>query len=395
MTQSAQRCETRWPRPCRGDHHRWHRAESSRSHAGADAVRWWSGRCRSWPQRSPGTVLIMGVPTAVLSRGVAGVAGRTLIVNLPGSSGGARDGMAVLGPVLSARRRVSCGVAITDMSRSAWSSRRMDSPGSAASVGTAGRSPCGTAPVVLAPLRHRDRGAWERVRRENAELAAAVGGDAAAGLAARAGDVRGSGAVRSAGRPGRDGCCPGWSSTTTSRVLEAAAGRPADGQRDRRRLGVVGSDRLLGRPAAGGPRDHPDGGGAGRRLLLPGDGPAPDRDRDPAGEHRSLRVVAKLGFRPEGLRPRYLHIDGDWRDHLVFALNAEEVPEGLLQRWDNLRQPVKSHIRHMRFWRHTAQDHEDGVSRRIRSGCGDDRCDLCGDRHRLAGLSRPAFRPPS
>jgi molybdenum cofactor synthesis domain-containing protein len=41
-----------------------------------------------------------GVPTAVLSRGVVGVAGRTLIVNLPGSSGGARDGMAVLGPVL-------------------------------------------------------------------------------------------------------------------------------------------------------------------------------------------------------------------------------------------------------------------------------------------------------
>jgi molybdenum cofactor synthesis domain-containing protein len=41
-----------------------------------------------------------GVPTAVLSRGVAGVAGRTVVVNLPGSSGGARDGMAVVGPVL-------------------------------------------------------------------------------------------------------------------------------------------------------------------------------------------------------------------------------------------------------------------------------------------------------
>jgi molybdenum cofactor synthesis domain-containing protein len=41
-----------------------------------------------------------GVPTAVLSRGVAGVANRTLIVNLPGSSGAARDGMTVLGPVL-------------------------------------------------------------------------------------------------------------------------------------------------------------------------------------------------------------------------------------------------------------------------------------------------------
>jgi molybdenum cofactor synthesis domain-containing protein len=41
-----------------------------------------------------------GVPTAVLSRGIAGVADHTLIINLPGSSGGARDGMTVLGPVL-------------------------------------------------------------------------------------------------------------------------------------------------------------------------------------------------------------------------------------------------------------------------------------------------------
>jgi molybdenum cofactor synthesis domain-containing protein len=40
------------------------------------------------------------VPTAALSRGTAGVAERTLIVNLPGSRGGARDGMAVLGPLL-------------------------------------------------------------------------------------------------------------------------------------------------------------------------------------------------------------------------------------------------------------------------------------------------------
>lgn len=46
----------------------------------------------------------------------------------------------------------------------------------------------------------------------------------------------------------------------------------------------------------------------------------------------SLRVVHKLGFREEGLRPRYLHINGDWRDHRVFALNAEEVPGGLLRR---------------------------------------------------------------
>ncbi len=41
-----------------------------------------------------------GVPTAVLSRGVAGTAGRTLIVNLPGSTGGVRDALGVLGPLL-------------------------------------------------------------------------------------------------------------------------------------------------------------------------------------------------------------------------------------------------------------------------------------------------------
>ena len=41
------------------------------------------------------------VPAAALSRGLAGVAGRTLIVNLPGSTGGAKDGLAVLAPLLS------------------------------------------------------------------------------------------------------------------------------------------------------------------------------------------------------------------------------------------------------------------------------------------------------
>ncbi|MCW2865163.1 MAG: molybdenum cofactor synthesis domain protein [Actinoallomurus sp.] len=40
------------------------------------------------------------VPTAMLSRGLAGVAGRTLIVNLPGSTGGVKDGMDVLAGVL-------------------------------------------------------------------------------------------------------------------------------------------------------------------------------------------------------------------------------------------------------------------------------------------------------
>ena len=44
----------------------------------------------------------------------------------------------------------------------------------------------------------------------------------------------------------------------------------------------------------------------------------------------SLRVVEKLGFRYEGIKQRYIHINGDWRDHYIFALTNEEIPEGLL-----------------------------------------------------------------
>jgi ribosomal-protein-alanine N-acetyltransferase len=47
----------------------------------------------------------------------------------------------------------------------------------------------------------------------------------------------------------------------------------------------------------------------------------------------SLRVVEKLGFRLEGAAPRYLHIDGGWRDHQLYALTREEVPQGVLNRW--------------------------------------------------------------
>lgn len=45
--------------------------------------------------------LAAGVPTAALSRGLAGVVGRTFVVNLPGSTGGARDGVQVLGGFLT------------------------------------------------------------------------------------------------------------------------------------------------------------------------------------------------------------------------------------------------------------------------------------------------------
>ena len=53
----------------------------------------------------------------------------------------------------------------------------------------------------------------------------------------------------------------------------------------------------------------------------------------------SLRVVEKLGFRYEGLRRRYIHINGDWRDHFCFGLTVDELPQGVLRRWLDGRAP--------------------------------------------------------
>jgi [ribosomal protein S5]-alanine N-acetyltransferase len=53
----------------------------------------------------------------------------------------------------------------------------------------------------------------------------------------------------------------------------------------------------------------------------------------------SLRVVEKLGFRFEGLKERFIHINGAWRDHYVFALTHEEVRGGVLNRYTELRVP--------------------------------------------------------
>ncbi|HEY5518816.1 MAG TPA: GNAT family protein [Cellulomonas sp.] len=83
---------------------------------------------------------------------------------------------------------------------------------------------------------------------------------------------------------------------------------------------------------------------AGRGVMPIAVALATDHCFDALGLHRveinirtenraSLRVVDKLGFRDEGVRRRYLHIAGTWRDHRTFALTTEDVPEGLLVRW--------------------------------------------------------------
>ncbi|MFC7341352.1 GNAT family N-acetyltransferase [Saccharopolyspora griseoalba] len=47
---------------------------------------------------------------------------------------------------------------------------------------------------------------------------------------------------------------------------------------------------------------------------------------------RSVRVLEKSGFRREGLFKRYLDVAGAWRDHYVYALTTEDVPDGAVHR---------------------------------------------------------------
>jgi ribosomal-protein-alanine N-acetyltransferase len=90
---------------------------------------------------------------------------------------------------------------------------------------------------------------------------------------------------------------------------------------------------------------------AGRNITPTAVALATDHCLFSIGQHRmeicnrpenapSLRVVEKLGFRYEGLRRRFIHINGDWRDHFCFALTAEELPTGVLQRWKDGRVPA-------------------------------------------------------
>lgn len=87
-----------------------------------------------------------------------------------------------------------------------------------------------------------------------------------------------------------------------------------------------------------------DGALAGRGITPTAVALVTDHLFDVVGLHRveanirpentpSLRVVEKLGFRREGRHERYLYIDGDWRDHLSYALVREDVPEGVLRRF--------------------------------------------------------------
>ena len=87
---------------------------------------------------------------------------------------------------------------------------------------------------------------------------------------------------------------------------------------------------------------------AGRGLMTRAVAMVIDHCFGPVGLHRievsirpenkaSLRVVEKLGIPLVGLASGYLHIDGDWRDHLVFGITREQAFPGLVRRLDSLQ----------------------------------------------------------
>ena len=181
-------------------------------------------------------------------------------------------------------------------------------------------------PIVLRPLRLRDASAWREVRTRNARWLRPW--EATIPLAERDVPHTYGAMVRRLRSEAREG-----------RTLPFALTYEGDfvGQLT---VGGIARGSLLG----GYIGYWIDERCAGRGIMPTAVAMATDHCFGPVGLHRieinirpengaSLRVVEKLGFRYEGIRQRYLHIDGEWRDHATYALCAEEVPGGLLARW--------------------------------------------------------------
>lgn len=180
--------------------------------------------------------------------------------------------------------------------------------------------------VLLRPLRHRDARTWRRLRSENAAWLGsweATSPDPDTPLRGYAS------MVRQAHRAAREG---------SGLLLGIEVGG--------RLVGMVSLGPVTwGSLRSGAIGYWVDRGHAGRGIVPTAVALLVDHCLLEMGLHRvevnirpenaaSLRVVHKLGFRDEGLRERYLHIDGDWRDHRTFALTREDVPDGLVARWN-------------------------------------------------------------
>jgi ribosomal-protein-alanine N-acetyltransferase len=183
-----------------------------------------------------------------------------------------------------------------------------------------------TPSLVLRPLHRRDQSAWEALRRDNTAYLSRWEPTPPDGTIVRTGF---GGYVRSLNRDARAGNIAPFAVEVDGEL----AGQV-------HLFGVMRGSLLSG--AAGywlGERFA--GQGVATRALAA----LIDYALGPFGLHRvevnirpenvaSLAVVAHLKFREEGVRERYLHIEGDWRDHRTFALTVDDLG-GLptIERW--------------------------------------------------------------
>ncbi|MHA7285265.1 GNAT family N-acetyltransferase [Arthrobacter sp. MDT3-44] len=188
-----------------------------------------------------------------------------------------------------------------------------------------------TGALSLRPIRHRDKAAWTALRHRNAQWLAPW----------------------EASNPDPEGFLPTYHQMVRSLSAQARAGsalpflitEQEPGSREDRLVGQLTVSGITWGSAMTATLGYwVDSDRAGRGIAPTAVALATDYCFGDLGLHRmeinirpenraSLRVVEKLSFRDEGLRPRYLHIAGQWADHRSFALTAEEVPRGLLEPW--------------------------------------------------------------
>ena len=189
-----------------------------------------------------------------------------------------------------------------------------------------GRAPS----LVLRALHLSDRGEWDRVRRDNLSYVGQWEPTAPDGVGRR---VTFRQYVRSLDREARAG-----------RILPFLIEADGSIAGQMHLFGIVHGSLLSGAAGYWVAERFAGRGVATRALAM-----VCDYAFGPLGLHRvevnvrpenlpSLRVVEHLRFRDEGVRERYLHINGDWRDHRTFALTADDV-RGMpvLQRWSAAR----------------------------------------------------------
>lgn len=181
------------------------------------------------------------------------------------------------------------------------------------------------ADVVLRPLSGRDAAAWREVRARNADWLAPWDATTPPGWPQRPRTFRAL--VRTLGRQARAGQAMPFAVVHRGRFVgQVTVNNIVRGSAQFASVGYW-LDRAV----------------AGRGIMPTAVALVIDHCFTQAGLHRveiavrpentnSLRVVEKLGLREVGFAPNYLHIDGGWRDHRIFAVTVEECPEGMLTR---------------------------------------------------------------